>query len=131
MNIYNSSQSYLRPINQVVSGQQSLWQRFEKFPTSISFWKPVGKFLIFVLPVVLVVNLYVSSSVAEINMSVMVADNNHHELMDRNIELRAMKAQIRNPERLQELAAEKLSLYVHTKGQVGKFNRRKGYFIYL
>ncbi len=75
--------------------------------------------------------MYVSSAAGRINESIIVADNYHHELMDRNIELRAMKAQLRNPEQLQELVAEKLSLYVHTKGQVGKYNRRKGYFIYL
>ena len=132
MNFHNSSQPYIQAINQANAAPQSLGQRLAKrLPTSISFWRQVGKILFFVLPIVLAVNMYVSSSVSKINKSIVAVDNMHHELMDRNIELRAMKAQLRNPEQLQKIAAEKLSLYVHTKGQVGKFNRRKGYFIYL
>jgi hypothetical protein len=131
MNFHNSSQSYLRSINQAGVEPQSLIQRLATFPINLSFWKPVGKMLFFILPVVLAVNMYVSSAAGGINQSIIEADNYHHELMDRNIELRAMKAKLRNPGQLQELVAEKLSLYVHAKGQVGKYNRRKGYFIYL
>ncbi len=87
--------------------------------------------MFFLLPLVLAVNLYVVSSVSKINDSIIAADNNYHELMDKNIELRAVKARVRDPEQLQKLAADKLSLFVHSKGQVGKYNPRKGYFIYL
>lgn len=131
MNFHNSSQPFLRSINQVGAETESLSQKMIKFPTSFSFWKPVGKILFFVLPLVLAVNMYTSSVANRMNKAIIVVDNIHHELMDRNIELRAMKAQLRNPEQLQEMVAEKLSLYSHTKGQVGIFDRRKGYFTYL
>lgn len=131
MSVNNSSQPYMRSVAQVGVGQRSLGLRIGKLPSGTLFWRPVGKTLFLLLPLVLAVNLYVVSSVSKINESIVAVDNFHHELMDKNIELRAMKAQARDPEQLQKLAADKLSLYVHTKGQVGKYNHRKGYFIYL
>lgn len=131
MNFDNSSQPYASSVAQVTVGQRLQGLRIGKLPSGITLWRPVGKTLFLLLPLVLAVNLYVVSSVSKINDSIIAVDNRHHELMDKNIELRAMKATVRNPEQLQKLAADKLSLFVHSKGQVGKYNPRKGYFIYL
>lgn len=131
MNFNNSSQPYVSSVAQVTVGQRLQGLRIGKLPSGMTLWRPVGKTLFLLLPLVLAVNLYVVSSVSKINDSIIAVDNKHHELMDKNIELRAMKASVRNPEQLQKLAADKLSLFVHSKGQVGKYNRRKGYFIYL
>ncbi len=131
MNFNNSFQPSVSPAAQVTVGQRSQGLRIGKLPSGITLWRPVGKTLFFLLPLVLAVNLYVVSSVSKINDSIIAADNNYHELMDKNIELRAMKARVRDPEQLHKLAADKLSLFVHSKGQVGKYNPRKGYFIYL
>ncbi|OEU47481.1 MAG: hypothetical protein BA862_01530 [Desulfobulbaceae bacterium S3730MH12] len=131
MNFNNSFQPSVSSAAQVTVGQRSQGLRIGKLPSGIILWRPVGKTLFFLLPLVLAVNLYVVSSVSKINDSIIAADNNYHELMDKNIELRAVKARVRDPEQLQKLAADKLSLFVHSKGQVGKYNPRKGYFIYL
>jgi len=131
MNFHSTSQSYMRPVIQVGVGQHSLPQRKGSLPTSIDFWGPVGKILLALLLIVLAVNMYIAYSAGKVNESMIAADNKRHELMDKNIELRATKARLRGDEQFQKLAAEKLSLYAHTKGQVGKFDRRKGYFIYL
>ena len=133
MNINNTSQPYIRSVAQVSAGQHASGLRIRtgKIPRDSAFWLPVGKTLLLLLPLVLAVNLYVVSSIDNISESIIAVDNRHHELMDQNIELRAMKAHVRAPEQLQRLAGEKLSLYVHKKGQVGKYNPRKGYFIYL
>lgn len=130
MNFQSTSQPYMRPIIQIGVGQHSLPRR-RGWIASTSFWRPVGKILFLMLPFVLAVNMYVASLVSRTDESIITADNRHHDLMDKNIELRAMKARLRGDEQFQQLAAEKLSLYVHTKGQVGIFDQRKGYFIYL
>jgi hypothetical protein len=131
MNFQNTSQPYMRPVIQIGVGQHSLRRRKSSFPVSISFWRPVGKVLFLLIPVMLAINMCLASFVSKTNESLITAANNRHELMDKNIELRAMKARLRGQEQFQQLAAEKLSLYVHKKGQVGVFSKRKGYFIYL
>jgi len=131
MNFHTTSQAYMRPVIQVGLGQRSLCQRKGSFPVGIAFWRSVGKILLVLLPFVLAINMYVTSSVGKVGESIIAADNKRHELMDKNIELRSKKAWLRVDEQFQQLAAEKLSLYVHRKGQVGIFNKRKGYFIYL
>ncbi len=131
MNFHGTSQGYMRPAIQVGLGRRSLRQRKGSFPVSIAFWRPVSKILLVLLPLVLAINMYVTSSVSKVGVSIIAADNKRYELMDKNIELRAKRAWLRADEQFQQLAAEKLSLYVHRKGQVGTFNKRKGYFIYL
>jgi len=133
MNVNNSSQPYLSSVVQAGAGRRSPGLRIKvgKLPRDTAFWRPVGKTLLLLLPLVLAVNLYVVSSASRINESIISVDNRHHQLMDQNIELRAMRAHVRTPEYLQQLAQEKLSLYVHRKGQVGKYDPRKGYFTYL
>ena len=131
MNFHSTSQAYMRPVIQVGPGQRSLPQRKASFPATIAFWRPVGKILLVLLSIVLAINMYVTSSLDKAGESIIAADNKRHELMDKNIELRAKKAWLRADEQFQQLAGEKLSLYVHRKGQVGTFDQRKGNFIYL
>lgn len=131
MNFHGTSQPYMRPVVQIGIGHRSLPRVRNSFPTSIAFWRPVCKIILPLLPLVLAINMYVSYSVGKTMESIVAADNKRHGLMDKNIELRAMKARLRGDEEFRRLAAEKLSLYEHTKGQVGTFNQRKGYFIYL
>ena len=131
MNFNNTSQPYMRPVIQIGVGQHSLPRRKNSFPVSITFWRPVGKILLLLLPLMLVINMCVSSLVSKTDESIITADNKRHELMDKNIELRAKKARLRGEQQFQQLAAEKLSLYAHRKGQVGVFSKRKGYFVYL
>ena len=131
MNFQNTSQPYMRPVIRIGVGQHSLRRRKSSFPVSITFWRPVGKVLFLLIPLMLAINLGVASLASNTNESITTAANKRHELMDKNIELRAVKARLRGQEQFQQLAAEKLSLYVHEKGQVGVFSKRKGYFIYL
>ena len=131
MNFQNSSQSYIPPVIQIGSRQRTRQLKISDYFGDISLWRPVGKVFLILLPLVFGINMYVSSSVSSINDSLVVLDNTRHELMDENIQLRATKARLRAPEMIQKLAGEKLSLYVAGKGQVGKYNRRKGTFTYL
>ncbi|MCK5515516.1 MAG: hypothetical protein KAI39_01480 [Desulfobulbaceae bacterium] len=131
MNFQNTSQPYMRPVIQIGVGQHSLRRRKSSFPVSITFWRPVGKVLFLLIPLMLAINLGVASLASNTNESIIALENKRHELMDKNIELRAKKARLRGQEQFQQLAAEKLSLYVHKKGQVGVFSKRKGYFVYL
>ena len=83
-----------------------------------------------IFPLVLVINMFVASAVSNIDRSIVNVDNQRHELMDKNIELLARKARLWSPGNMQQLAGEKLALYVASGNQVGRFNRRTGTFIY-
>jgi len=130
MNFHSSTQPYVRSVVQVGAGQRPLRSGIGRFPVSFVFYRSVLKFLCLLFPLVFAINMYVGASIGKVDKSIVMVDNEHHQLMDKNIELRARKALIRGPEQLQRLAAEKLALYVHTKGQVGRYNYRKGYFTY-
>jgi hypothetical protein len=93
-------------------------------------WKPVGKILLMILPVILGIHMFVASAVTNIDQSLVVVDNQRYELMDKNIELLARKAKLWSPVYMQQLAGEKLALFAASGDQVGRFNRRTGRFIY-
>ncbi len=131
MNFQNSSQSYISPVIQVNARRSVKGLGLLGCFADASLLRPVGKVLLVLLPIVFTINIYVSSSVKTMNESLVALDNRRHELMDANIELRAEKARLRAPEMIRKMAGEKLSLYEASKGQVGKYNRRKGTFTYL
>jgi hypothetical protein len=81
----------------------------------------VGKILFVLLPVVLALNLMFSVWAGHLATSVEKMDNAHVVLMDKQIKLRAQRAQLYSPEQVQLLAAEKFSLHVPGKEQIKFF----------
>lgn len=131
MNFHNSTQTYLRPVAKVGLRQQLRPRDLFDLPGGLVLWRSVGKVMLFILPLVLLVNMIFGSFIGSVDRSITVVDNQHHELMDQNIEMLATKARLWDPAYMQKLAGEKLSLHAVSKKQIGKFDRRKGTFTYL
>ena len=130
MNYNNSTQTYMRTAVKIGMRPQGRTQDIFDLSSWLVLWKPVGKILLMILPVVLGIHMFVASAVTDIDRSLASVDNQRYELMDKNIELLAHKAKLWSPANMQQLAGEKLSLFVDSGHQVGRFNRRTGSFIY-
>ncbi len=81
----------------------------------------VGKIFFILLPVALALNLLFSVWAGHLAASVAKIDNVHVVLMDKQIKLRAQRAQLYSPEQVQLLAAERFSLHVPGKEQIKFF----------
>jgi hypothetical protein len=130
MNYNNSTQAYMRSIAKI-GGRQQVGSR-DLFDLSgwLVLWRPVGKILLMIFPVVLVIHMFIASAVTNTDQKITMLDNQRYELMDKNIELLALKAKLWAPENIEKLAGEKLALYADSGDQVGRFNRRNGTFVY-
>jgi hypothetical protein len=81
-------------------------------------WLALGKMLLVLCPICLAVNLWLGSCCTLLERSTQAVDNSRHQLMERQISLSAERSYLLSPERVQFIAAKKLSLYVPEKGQV-------------
>jgi len=84
--------------------------------------KAVGKVALVLLPLVLTINMILSSAVHDIERSFAAVDNQRHESMDKNIELLAHRARFLAPDNIQQLAGQKLALFAASGDQVERFN---------
>ncbi len=130
MNYSNSTQTYMRPAVKIGMRQQARPRELVDLSSWLVLWKPVGKILLMILPLILGIHMFVVSAVTDIDQSLAIVDNQRYELMDKNIELLARKAKLWSPVNMRQLAGEKLELFVASGDQVGKFNRRTGRFVY-
>ena len=118
MNFHNSAQPYFRARADARFLQQFDRQKVYSLSGDRKLWFAVGKMLLVLCPMLLAVNLWLGSCFDDLEQSVQAVENVRHELMDRQINLRARKSQLSSPERLRIIAAEKLSLNVPEKEQV-------------
>ncbi len=130
MNFNNSTEAYVRPVTKI--GVRRRFRSGGSFDLStwLMLWKPAGKVLLMLFPLVLIINMFVASAVSNTERSIVVLDNKRHELMDKKIGLLASRARLWSPKEFQQLAGEKLALQENSGNQVGKFNRRTGTFSY-
>lgn len=130
MNYNNSTEAYMRSIAKI--GMRQNIRSREHFDLSgwLVLWKPVGKIMLMILPIILIINMFVASAVTNVNRSIVKVDNQRHELMDKNIELLARKAWLWSPSQMEQMAGEKLALHSNAKDQVGRFDSRSGTFLY-
>ena len=129
MNYNNSTETYLRSAAKIGIQHARSRELFD-LASWLVLWKPVGKIMLLILPVVLGINMFVSSAVTHAELSIASVDNQRHELMDKNIELLARKARLWSPANMEQLAGKKLALQSGARDQVGIFNARTGTFIY-
>ncbi len=118
MNFHNPAHNYCRPranshFFQQLSCQQDISRSGDRNVSGA-----VGKVLLVFCPLVLVMNLGLASCSHTLEQSVQAVSNVRHELMERQMSLRAKKEQLSSPERVRILAAEKLSLYAPDQEQV-------------
>jgi hypothetical protein len=130
MNYNNSTEAYMRSVAKIGIGQRGGPRELVDLSGWLVLWKPVGKILLMILPLVLIINMFLGSAVTNVDRSIAAVDNRRHELMDKNIELLARKASLFSPASIRQLAGEKLALYTDSGDQVGRFNSRNGTFIY-
>ena len=119
MNVHNPAQSFFRPIVNTRFRQQL--RRQKTLTMDKVLWLSVGKLLLVLCPLVLVANLWLASSFRNLDTSVKEVEGVRHELMDKQIRLRAQRAQLFSPEQIHMIAAEKFSLHVPEKEQVKIF----------
>ncbi|MGB3211865.1 MAG: hypothetical protein WBB19_14270 [Desulforhopalus sp.] len=130
MNYNNSTEAYMRSAAKIGLRQHVRPRELSDLSAWLVLWKPVGKVLLMIFPLVLVINMLVASAVTNADHMIVRVGNERHELMDKNIELLAHKARLWAPANIQQLAGEKLALYADSGDQVGKFNRGTGTFVY-
>jgi hypothetical protein len=75
----------------------------------------VVKVLLVLGPMVLAMNLWLSSSCGNLDLSVQEVKGVRQELINTQISLRAKRDRLYAPERIRMIAAEQLSLYVPDK----------------
>ncbi len=123
MNFHNTTQvSYLRTVTNLGVRQQLQARGVFDLPGGSLLWKAVGVIMLLMLPFVLAANMFLASTIDDVERSLVVIDNQRHELMDKNIGLLAKKARLYAPERVSRLAADKLALYAASPGQVERIN---------
>jgi hypothetical protein len=121
MNIHNPTQSYFHPMANTRLKQQQRKQKTCSFSGDKVLWISIGKMLLVLCPMILAVNFWLASSFNSLEVSVQAVENVRHELMDKQINLRAQRAQLFSPQQVQMIAAEKYSLHVPGKEQVKFF----------
>lgn len=130
MNYNNSTEAYMRSIAKIGGRQQIGSGDLFDLSGWLILWKPVGRILLMIFPVVLAIHMFIGSAVTNTDQAIAMVDNQRHELMDKKIGLLAQRASLWAPDNIEKLAAEKLALYADSGKQVGWFDRRSGNFIY-
>jgi hypothetical protein len=121
MNVHNTAQTFFRPMMNTRFRQQFRNQKALSWSGNRMLWLSVGKILLILFPMVLVVNFWLASSFKNLEVSVQAVENARHELMDKQIKLRAQRAHLFSPEQVRLIAAEKYALHVPEKEQVKLF----------
>ncbi|MFH0785183.1 MAG: hypothetical protein V2B20_24965 [Pseudomonadota bacterium] len=123
MNFHNVPQvSYLRNAPNLGVRQQLHPQGVFDLLGGIVLWKAVGKIILLIFPFFLAINMFLSSARANVERSLVIVDNHRHELQDKNIGLLAQKARLYAPERVSQMAGDRLSLYVAQPSQIERIN---------
>jgi hypothetical protein len=123
MNFHHTTQvSYLRTVTNLGVRQQLQSRDFFDLPGGLVLWKAVGRIILIMLPFILAANMFLAGKINDVQSSLAIVDNQRHELTDKNIGLLAQKARLYAPERLSQMAADKLSLYAASPGQIERLN---------
>jgi hypothetical protein len=123
MNFHTTTQaSYLRPVTNLGVRQQLQSRGVLDLPGGLVLWKAVARIMLLMLPFVLAANMFFASMINDIERSLTAVDNQRHELMDKNIGLLAQRAGLYAPDRVSRMAADKLSLYAASPGQIERIN---------
>ncbi|MDK9708750.1 MAG: hypothetical protein OEL83_17035 [Desulforhopalus sp.] len=123
MNFHNTTQlSYLRPVTNIGLRQHLQPRGVVDLLGGVVLWKAVGKVLLVLLPLMLAANMFLAGIINNVGQSISSVDDQRHELMDKNIGLLAQKARLYAPERVGQLAEQKLSLYAASPGQIERIN---------
>jgi hypothetical protein len=130
MENYNSIGSYTRSTVKIGVRQHVRSRKAINLAARLAEWKQAGKIVIWILPVLLILNVLCSSAISSMNHSIVLVSAANQGLETKNVELLAEKAMVGSEISVKSLAAEKLGLAEVSRGQVGVFNRQFGTFDY-
>ncbi len=119
----NAAHSYVCPA--LDTRRQQMFFSTEKLSTMLSekaFLQMVMRAALVVLVVVLAAQIWMGFAESGINESLSMYEQERHVLIDKNIALRAKKAYLLSPQRIEKLAAERLALFVAAGKQIRYVN---------
>lgn len=130
MNNYKTIGSYTRPNAKYGVRQHVRPRLLSQLSIRVTEWRQIGKAVIWVLPVLLLLNIMCSSAISSMDHAIHRMSEANQLLETRNVELLAEKAVVASESSVKQLAAEKLGLVEVSEGQVGVFNRQSRTFDY-
>ncbi len=130
MIIHNSAQSYTRPEVNIGIGvrQQSGRCNVGEFPGGVLLWKAIGRVALAVCATTVVFTLLLGAYSTRLGSRATELETQRHQLMDRNIALRATRAGMLTRRAVEAAAGKALSLYPPGESQRFVYNRNKGRF---
>lgn len=130
MNNYINIGSHTRSSVKLGVRQHIRPRRAVQLTIRLSEWKQVGKSVLWILPVLLILNVMSSSAISSMNHSLGKITIANQVLETRNIELLTEKAMRGSALSVKNRAADTLGLVEAVKGQVGVYNRQHRIFEY-
>lgn len=130
MSNYSSIGSYTSSITKNGVRQLGKPWDFSRIAVRLAEWKQVGKIVIWILPVLLVLNVMCSSAISSMNHSIGKVTEATVVLETKNLGLLAERAIAGSELNVKKRAEDTLGLVAAVKGQVGLFNRQYGSFQY-
>ena len=130
MNNYNSIGSYTSSTAKYGVKRHAGTRRVAQLSIRLTEWKQIGRVVIWILPVLLIINIMCSSAISSMSHSIGQVVDGNLLLETRNVGLLAEKAILGSELSVRKLAADTLGLVEVEKGQVGLYNRQYGTFVY-
>jgi len=130
MNNFNSIGSYTSSTVKYGVKRHVIPRRVAQLSFRLTEWKQVGRIVIWILPVLLILNIICSSAISSMSHSIGQVVAGNEALETKNIGLLAEKAIVGSELNVRKLAADKLGLVKVEKGQVGLYNRQYRAFVY-
>ncbi|MFV0435932.1 MAG: hypothetical protein ACK5PS_00865 [Desulfopila sp.] len=128
MIIHNSTEPYTRPTVSIGGPQQFTRRQAWDFPGGAVLWKGIGRAAAMIGGVTVVVSMLLGSYGSGLTAKVTLLEEQRHQLVDRNIVLRATRAGMLTRQAVEAAAGKELSLYKPEDGQRFRYNRSKGRF---
>lgn len=128
MTFHDLAQSYTRPEVNIGIQRNVASRSVGEIPGGVLFWKAVGKVGLVVFVVTMAMNMLLGTYISHLVTVETAVEGQRHELTDKNINLRAIRAGMLSRQAVEDAAGKTLSLYVPEQGQRLVYNREKGRF---
>lgn len=128
MIIHNSTESYTRPAVNIGVRQQLVRRGAWDLPGGALLWNMIGRVGFAVCAATVAIQLMLGAYSSHLTEKVTAVEEQRHQLMDRNITLRATRAGMLTQKAVEAAAGKALSLYTPGEGQRFVYNRSKGRF---
>ena len=129
MNFQNYTQTYSRPVPRFSIAQYFRSLDFAALHRETAgLIKGTGKVACLAAAILFLGNYAIMMTIGSVELSIESLRIERHDLLDKNIEYRAARAELMDPAQLSELAQKKLSLQPAAGNQVAVYDRNKNTF---